>query len=103
VTKDPQPEYSDFQHLGKSLLRFRSAPRVVVNLCELELGDSAFLAGLIALNKAMLAAGGRVALCELSPVMREIFAHTRLDTFFDTFQREVDALEAVNSETGNRE
>jgi anti-anti-sigma factor len=68
--------------------------RIVVNLSGLEVSDSGFVAGLVTLRKAVHAAGGRLVLCGPRPFLREILAYTRLDKFFEVFQRETDALDA---------
>jgi anti-sigma B factor antagonist len=92
---DRRPEYQDIQDLCQSLLRSDRVPRVVVNLSELDMNDSAFLARLITLKKAMHSARGKLVLYGLRPFMREIFTYTRLDKFFDIYQRETDALDAL--------
>jgi anti-anti-sigma regulatory factor len=89
------------RHLSDSCLPFSGRVPVVVNLSEVELADSTFLAGLVLLKKKIDAAGGRLILygprpllremCP-RPLLREMFAFTKLADFFVIVATESDAL-----------
>jgi anti-anti-sigma factor len=80
------------RHLRDSHLPFSGRVPVVVNLSEVELADSTFLAGLVLLKKKIDAAGGRLILYGPRPLLREMFAFTKLADFFVIVATESDAL-----------
>jgi anti-anti-sigma regulatory factor len=49
------------------------------------------------LNKKVQAAGGRLAVCNLSPDLRETFEITRLSEYLDIYADEQDALQSCKS------
>ena len=67
----------------------------VINLQEVSAVDSSGVAQLATTHNAVFSHRGRLALCQLSAKLKEIFAITRLDTVFDTYETEADALAAV--------
>lgn len=77
------PALEDIDRLTHSLLQSHSAPHVTVDLSALDIINSALVAMLVLLNKRIRAAGGSLQLCELSPVVREIFCRFKLDTLFE--------------------
>ena len=80
------------RHLSDSCLPFSGRVPVVVNLSEVELADSTFLAGLVLLKKKIDATGGRLILYGPLPLLREMFAFTKLADFFVIVATESDAL-----------
>jgi anti-anti-sigma factor len=77
------PEPWDVEQVVDALIRHGVASRVVVDLSRLDTVDSSFVARLVSMNKHIRAAGGRFILCGLSPVVREVFQHLRLDKAFE--------------------
>ncbi len=77
------PEPWDVQQVVDSLIRDGAATRVVVDLSQLDTVDSSFVARLVSMNKHIRSTGGRLILCGLSPVVREVFQHLRLDRAFE--------------------
>jgi anti-anti-sigma factor len=82
----------DIERVSKSLLSDTDKPRVVLNLSRLKFISSAFVAGMIALQKRVRSAGGRLILCGMHPIVRETLHGARLDTFFEICESEQDAL-----------
>jgi anti-anti-sigma factor len=76
-------ENSAIDRVGEMLVRTRGAPRVIVNFHAVEYLGSTFLNRLIILHKRITAAGGKLVLCGLNPVIEEIIRVTRLDGLFD--------------------
>lgn len=68
---------------SQSLVNCGGLPHIVLNLAELKFASSSFIAGLVALHKKIRAAGGKLVLCELRPVMQEILNGARLNKLFD--------------------
>jgi anti-sigma B factor antagonist len=56
---------------------------LLVSLAEVPLLTSGLLGKLVSLHRRVRAAGGKFALCDLSPRARELLARTRLDRLFD--------------------
>lgn len=77
------PALEDIDRLLQSLLQSRDVPCVMIDLSALEIVNSALVAMLVLMNKRIRAAGGTLRLCELSPVVLEIFRRFKLHTLFD--------------------
>jgi anti-anti-sigma factor len=77
------PEPWDVDQLVKSLARRNAHAHVVVDLSRLDIVDSCFVARLMSLNKLIHAAGGRLVLRGLCPLIQETFAHLRLSQAFE--------------------
>ena len=77
------PEPWDVERVIERLARQDAAARVVVDLCRLDGLDSAFVARLLVMHKRLRALGGHLVLCGLSPVVREMFQHLRLEKAFE--------------------
>jgi len=86
------PEHADVERLCEALIGAGSTPRIVVDLSDIELIGSALTARLIALNKRIRAAGGRLVLCGLCPFVRDTFHGSRLDRVFEVADDEEAAL-----------
>jgi anti-sigma B factor antagonist len=56
---------------------------LLLSLAEVPVLRSGLLGKLVALHRRLRAAGGRLALCDLSPQARDLLARTRLDKLFD--------------------
>jgi stage II sporulation protein AA (anti-sigma F factor antagonist) len=84
------PEPWDVQQVLDGLIRNNAAPHVVVDLSQLDTVDSSFVARLVTMNKHIRSSGGRFVLCGLSPVVREVFEHLRLDKAFEIREGEQD-------------
>jgi anti-anti-sigma factor len=67
----------------------------VINLQDVSAVDSSRVAQLATTHNAVFSHRGRLALCHLSPKLKEIFVITRLNTVFDTYDTEAAALAAV--------
>lgn len=76
-------ETADIAVVGRAFIRLGVPPCLVLNFSLLRYVGSTFLGHLLALMKSVRAANGRMVLCGLNPVIREIFAVTRLDRFFE--------------------
>jgi anti-anti-sigma regulatory factor len=82
VLPDRTPEHSDIERLAESLVRCGGVLRVVADLSDVGI-SSAFVARLVALNKRVVAANGKLVLYGLSPFLRDAFVDSRLDKVFD--------------------
>jgi anti-sigma B factor antagonist len=81
--------------LGRSLLGLAEDPgraRLVLDFGGVEFLSSAVLPALLALRKALLAQGGRLALCGLRPDVREIFTIAGLERTLNVHSTEREAL-----------
>lgn len=67
---------------------------VVVNLQDVDFLDSTGLAILVQGKKRAISRNGMVILCSLRQPVRIIFELTRLDTFFDIYPTEGEAIAA---------
>jgi anti-anti-sigma factor len=86
---------ADINRVSERLLCPGENPHVVLNLSRLKFISSAFVAGMIALQKRVRAAGGRFVLCGMHPVVRETLHGARLDSYFDICDDEHEALNSV--------
>jgi anti-anti-sigma factor len=77
------PERTNMQRVGEILARSRLAPKIIVNLSLAERISSTFVNGLLRLLKLVQAADGRLILCGVQPLFREIFQITNLEALFD--------------------
>ncbi len=66
--------------------------KLVLNLGPVQCLASAPFNKLVSLQRQAAAAGGRLALCELSPGVREILDVTRLSQLFDIYATEEEAV-----------
>jgi len=77
------PETPDIHRVGESLLQSRSASKIIVNLACLEWIGSAFLNELLQLRTIVHAANRKLTLCELQPLVQEVFQVSKLDSLFE--------------------
>lgn len=66
--------------------------RLILNFANVRTLTSLMLGKLIALCKKIQAAGGRLALCELSSDLHEIFEVTKLNQYLSIYPNQQDAL-----------
>jgi anti-anti-sigma factor len=67
---------------------------LLLNLGNVERLDSLLLGKLVMLHKRVLAAGGRLALCKLSPSLYEVFQTLGLTGYLWIYGEEQDALQS---------
>jgi len=82
IVPEVTPEHADVERLCEQLVSSDDAPRVVFDLSDLDLINSALTARLIAVNKRVRAANGKLVLCGLCPIVLETFRGSRLDRVF---------------------
>jgi anti-sigma B factor antagonist len=68
--------------------------KVVLNLAPVEYLPSLAVGKLVMLNRKVQAAGGRLALCQLTPTVREVLDTTHLTPLFHVFPTEPEAVES---------
>jgi len=95
VTPGIMPEHQDIDSVAETLVRSANLRRVIVDLSDVELISSVFAARLVALNKRIRAAKGRLILCGMNRLARETFRGCRLDTLFDISEDEESALASL--------
>ncbi|HEV8347231.1 MAG TPA: STAS domain-containing protein [Vicinamibacterales bacterium] len=71
----------------------------VVDLDGLTLIDSSGVAEIATTHTAVANRGGRLALCNVSEKLRDVFVITRLNTVFETHATEAEALAALAVQT----
>jgi anti-anti-sigma factor len=77
-----------------TLLDDAKGDRVVINLRNIDVVTSLIIGKLFGLQRQAVAAGKRLVLCEVNPVIREIFQITRLTEFVDLFETEIEARQS---------
>ena len=82
------PEPSEVERVVDSLGRHGTLDRVTVDLSQLAVINSSFLAALVGMKKRLQASGCTLVLCGLRPIVREIFDRLRLTRLFDTVKSE---------------
>lgn len=85
------------QQAGEQLLDLvesGSAPKVVLDLGGVEGMSTSFLGKLTALRTRVVDAGGRLALCQVNPVVQEILTICRFDRLAPSYGTEHEALES---------
>jgi len=78
-----QETVEDIRHQLLALAETPGAPEVVLDFDNVEYVASLALGTLVTLHKRLAAAGQRLSLCNLRPLVREVFATTRLDRFLN--------------------
>jgi anti-anti-sigma factor len=81
----------DIQRVSQAFLSRGNPPRIILNLSGVQLVSSSFIAGLIALNRRMNDAHGKLVLCNLSPIVSETLAGAKLDRILTIVDTESDA------------
>ena len=75
-------ETADITLVGESLIRRGDHPHIIVSFSLLQLVSVRFFDRLLALQESVRTADGRLILCGLNPVIREILQITKLDSRF---------------------
>jgi anti-sigma B factor antagonist len=76
----------------EQLAKAEGYSRLLLNFTGVRYLSSEMLAALVGFGKAMDQRGGRVQLCGLDPLMRDLFRTTHLDHIFDIAGDEAEAL-----------
>src|SRR5262245_18059368 len=98
VVRFLQPRILDeeiIDYIGQELVRLvqeEGCRRMVLDFREVDALATHMLGELLAVHKKMKAAGGRLALCEFKPSLREVFELLKLTTVFHTCETEEEAL-----------
>ena len=88
----------DFSSGIPSLAEIDKRQKLLLNFLNVEFLDGgAEISKLISLSRKLKAQGGTLKLSNMTPVVYQIFAITRLDRIFDINEDEADALEAFGS------
>lgn len=83
------------EQISVSLPNDGSAIRIVLDFSEVGLISSTLLSKLILIQRRVDSTGGKVRLCELSPVLQQVFRTSNLDRLF-TIDRDLrSSLEAL--------
>jgi anti-sigma B factor antagonist len=88
---------ANVQEIGQELFQLvdeQRRDRLLLNFAEVDFLTSAALGKLIMLHRKLKALGGTMRLCEVRPVVYEVFAITRLNELFGIHDNETDALAA---------
>lgn len=80
---DRVPDEYDVKRLSASLLDRDDIARVALDMSSLDTISSLFLARMITLNRGVEMRKGKLLLCGLSPVVREILHRTHTDSLFE--------------------
>jgi anti-anti-sigma factor len=86
---------ADIERVSKVLLRPDAPPNLLLNLARVRFVSSAFVAGMIALQRKVKATHGRLILCAMNAIVRETLHGARLDTFFEIRDTEAEALQSL--------
>jgi anti-anti-sigma factor len=90
ATPGRSPEPIEVERVIRALLSEGEPLRVILDLSQLELINSSFMARLIMMNRRIRDEGGTFFLRGLQPVVREIFDRARLDLVLDVIEDEAD-------------
>ena len=80
------------EEVSRVLIREGSIPQVVINLADIQLVTSSFIAGLVALHRRVCAANGKMVVCRLRPVVKETLHGAKLDKLLNIADSEQEAL-----------
>ena len=69
--------------------------KLVLNFAGVDRVSSMMLGKILMLNRRLQAKGGKLALCELDPGIREIIETTKLSLILELYESEGDALDAL--------
>ncbi len=72
--------------------------RLLLNFASVDHLTTLMLGKLLMLRRKMESKGGKFALCELEPRVREVFASTNLDKIVAMYDSEVDAVRALSAQ-----
>lgn len=103
VLPDRTPELADIERLVESLERSSRVLRVVVDLSDLDIINSAMMARLISIKRRVLDARGKLMLCGLSPYVQTVFARTRIESLFEIVDTAMVAVSTLASKASHRQ
>lgn len=94
-----QPRILDeeiINYIGAELLRLvdEGCRRIVLDLSPVEAMATHMLGELLVVHKKVQAAGGRLAMCEFQPQLREVFDLLKLPQVFHVYDTEREALQS---------
>ena len=87
----------NIQKIGEDLFHLvdnEARKKILLNFGNVEYLSSAALGKFITLNKKVLAAGGKLILCNIDPNIYEVFEITKLNKLFNIQKEEQAALQA---------
>jgi anti-anti-sigma regulatory factor/ribosomal protein S27AE len=93
----------DIEGIASVLIRDGNAQDVVINLADVELVTSSFIAGLVALRKRIYAANGNMVVCGLNLVVRETLRNAKVDTLLTIAENEQEAVACLRRNQGSEE
>lgn len=82
VVPGETPDVRDIDRVAESLARMAGTAGVRIDLSQVESVTCAFIARLVTLNKQLNAAGSRLTICGLRPIVRETFDRLGLHRAF---------------------
>ncbi len=88
VLPERTPEPQEVQKLVASLISQNAAAMVTIDLSQLQIVNSAFVARLISMNRSIHEAGGRFVLSGMCSIIREVFAQLHIDKAFEIVEDE---------------
>jgi anti-anti-sigma factor len=91
---DPAPVQELRGHYGAHLNR-GGRPDVVVDLSGVGFSGSAALGNLVALQRDVRTAGGRILICNVDPTVAEVFRASKLESLFEFVADRPAALRAI--------
>jgi anti-anti-sigma factor len=89
------PERAEIDRVGQLVVRSRTAPHVILNFHSIDFISSTFVNRLIVLRRTVHGAGGKVILCGMNQVIRDIMRINRLEELFDLSDDTDGALEGL--------
>ena len=94
-------EQSDIDSLADSimpLIEHNDETNMVIDFEKVEFCSSAVLGLLIRISKKIYQKNGNFGLCSISPTIFEIFRITRLDTIFDIYETQSQAIAGIEKD-----
>lgn len=84
------------EDVGRQLVEIvqQGKRRLVLDFRNVERVSSGLVAKVIGLHKRVQAEGGRLAVCNLSPPIQDVFVMLRLPQFLHLYDRDTDALQS---------
>src|SRR5436309_1327910 len=80
------------------LVEKHAARKIILNFENVQILSSAPIGTLVNLRNKLHSAGGRLALCQVSPDIREILQLTRVENLFTIFDNEQVAIDFLAAE-----
>ena len=85
----------DFKALAKQIIENPSVTGIIINFSETQFIDSIGLGALVSVLKSTAQLNIKLALCDLSPQVRQIFELTRLYRLFEIFETPEEAEDFI--------